>query len=237
MKKILTMALAVAALHVAPADSSPPKWHGLDLRGAALATSSLAAVLYATSQAGSAGWVSAQTLGLGLAGAVGLAGFAALESRTDQPLLRVQRLADRAVGGGFLMMLIASAVLFGMFLLSSLFLQNVLGTGPLETVGKLIETIGQQGPDKVSPRLFPNSVMNAAAGHTCLSFKIKGPLSTLAIGTASGLLGLGYAADLIRSGEADVMLAHESARLGLPVADPLRGGAAFARLLDSCLRA
>ena len=80
-------------------------------------------------------------------------------------------------------------------------------TGPLETVGKLIETIGQQGPDKVSPRLFPNSVMNAAAGHTCLSFKIKGPLSTLAIGTASGLLGLGYAADLIRSGEADVMLA------------------------------
>ena len=31
------------------------------------------------------------------------------------------------------MMLIASAVLFGSFLLSSLYLQNVLGTGPLET--------------------------------------------------------------------------------------------------------
>ena len=25
-------------------------------------------------------------------------------------------------------------------------------TGPLETVGKLIETIGQQGPDKVESR-------------------------------------------------------------------------------------
>jgi hypothetical protein len=37
------------------------------------------------------------------------------------------------VGGGFLLMLIASAVLFGMFLLSSLYLQNVLGTGPLAT--------------------------------------------------------------------------------------------------------
>ena len=127
------MALAVAALKVAPADPVRPKWRGLDLHGAALATLSLAAILYATSQVGSAGWVSAQTLGLGLAGAAGLAGFVALERQTDQPLLRVQRLADRAVGGGFLLMLIASAVMFGMFLLSSLYLQNVLGTGPLQT--------------------------------------------------------------------------------------------------------
>ena len=127
------VALVVAALQVVPADPAQPKWRGLDLRGAALATMSLAAILYATSQAGSAGWTSAQTLGLGLAGAAVLAGFAVLERRTNLPLLRVQRLADRAVGGGFLLMLIASAVLFGMFLLSSLHLQNVLGTGPLET--------------------------------------------------------------------------------------------------------
>ncbi|KGN40416.1 MFS transporter [Knoellia aerolata] len=127
------VALAVATLRVAPADPARPKWRGLDLRGATLATVSLAAVLYATSQAGSAGWASAQTLGLGLAGAVGLAGFAALERRTGQPLLRVERLTDRAVGGGFVMMLMASAVLFGMFLLSSLYLQNMLGTGPLQT--------------------------------------------------------------------------------------------------------
>ena len=127
------VALALAALNVAPPDSAQPKWRGLDLRGAALATLSLAAILYATSQAGSAGWTSAQTLGLSLAGAAGLVGFAVLERRTSQPLLRVQRLADRAVGSGFVLMLIASAVLFGMFLLSSVFLQSVLGTGPLET--------------------------------------------------------------------------------------------------------
>jgi EmrB/QacA subfamily drug resistance transporter len=127
------VALAVAALNVVPTDSAQPKWRGLDLRGAVLATFSLAAILYATSQAGSAGWASAQTLGFGLAGAAGLAGFAVVERRTNQPLLRVQRLTDRAVGGGFVLMLIASAVLFGMFLLSSLYLQNVLGTGPLET--------------------------------------------------------------------------------------------------------
>ncbi len=127
------LALAVAATRVVPADSARRSWRGLDLRGAALATFSLAAVMYAISQAGSAGWTSAQTLGLGLAGLAGLAGFAALERGTARPLLRVQRLADRAVGGGFLLMLVGSAVLFGMFLLSSLYLQNVLGTGPLET--------------------------------------------------------------------------------------------------------
>jgi uncharacterized NAD-dependent epimerase/dehydratase family protein len=36
-------------------------------------------------------------------------------------------------------------------------------------------------------------------------------------------------------GEARAWLASESARLGLPVADPIRGGAEFERLLDRCL--
>ena len=127
------LALAVGAARVVPKDSEAPRWRGLDLRGAALATLSLAVILYAVSQAGSEGWMSTQTLALGLAGLVGLGAFAALEAGTTQPLLRVQRLADRAVGGGFLLMLIASAVLFGMFLLTSIYLQNVHGTDPLET--------------------------------------------------------------------------------------------------------
>ena len=80
-------------------------------------------------------------------------------------------------------------------------------TGPLETVGALSETIGQEGPHRVNPRLFPNSVMNAAAGHACLSLQIRGPLSTLASGCAAGVIGMGYAADLVRRGEADAMLA------------------------------
>jgi uncharacterized NAD-dependent epimerase/dehydratase family protein len=35
--------------------------------------------------------------------------------------------------------------------------------------------------------------------------------------------------------EAEALMAAESARLGLPVADPIRGGAAFERLVDACL--
>jgi len=66
-----------------------------------------------------------------------LAPFAALERRTDTPLLRIERLADRAVGGGLFLMLAAAGSIFGLFLLSSLYLQNVLGWGPLSTASPL----------------------------------------------------------------------------------------------------
>jgi EmrB/QacA subfamily drug resistance transporter len=125
--------LAMATLKVVRPDRARPQWRGLDLHGALLATASLAALVYAISQADTAGWTSAQTLVVGGAALVGLAAFAALEIRTATPLLRVQRLADRAVGGGFVLMLAASGILFGAFLLSSLYLQEVLGSGPLET--------------------------------------------------------------------------------------------------------
>jgi EmrB/QacA subfamily drug resistance transporter len=125
--------VAVAAVKVVPADVARAQWRGLDLRGAAVATASLAALVYALSQAADAGWTSVQTLGLGIAGLVGLAAFAALELHTRKPLLNISRLAERGVGGGFVMMLATSAVLFGSFLLTSIYLQEVLGTGALET--------------------------------------------------------------------------------------------------------
>src|SRR5829696_1442543 len=127
------LALAAGAIKLLPGDTMRPQWRGLDLRGALLATASLGGLVYAISQAQTSGWSSTQTLGIGAAAIAGLAAFAALELRTRRPLLRVQRLTDRAIGGGFLMMLTASAVLFGSFLLSSLYLQNVLDTGALET--------------------------------------------------------------------------------------------------------
>jgi len=127
------LALAAGAIKLLPGDTMRPQWRGLDLRGALLATASLGGLVYAISQAQTSGWSSTQTLGIGAAAIAGLAAVAARERRTPRPLLRVQRLTDRAIGGGFLMMLTASAVLFGSFLLTSLYLQNVLGTGALET--------------------------------------------------------------------------------------------------------
>jgi hypothetical protein len=103
------------------------------VRGALVATTSLGALVFALSQAGTAGWGSAQTLGLGIASLAGLAAFLALETRSAQPLLRIGAFGDRAVTGGFVMMLAAAGVLFGAFLLGSIYLQEVLGTGALLT--------------------------------------------------------------------------------------------------------
>ncbi len=98
-------ALAIAALKTIPADAHRPRWAALDVRGALIATTSLGAIVFAITQAGSVGWLSAQTLLVGIAGLTGLAAFAALERRTLAPLMRIERLADRAVGGGLLLML------------------------------------------------------------------------------------------------------------------------------------
>jgi EmrB/QacA subfamily drug resistance transporter len=125
--------IGVMAAKILPADAGSPKWQGLDLPGAALAVGSLGGLVYALSQANSAGWGSTQTVGIGAAAVVGLAAFVALELRVKNPLLQVRRLQQRAVGGGFALMLAAAAVLFGTFLLTSLYLQNVLGTSPLDT--------------------------------------------------------------------------------------------------------
>ena len=127
------LVLAAGIMHVLAADSKRPQWRGLDLRGAVIATASFGALVFALSRADVVGWTSPQTLAVSFAAVAGLVVFAALELRTERPLLDVRRLTDRAVGGGTLMMLAASAVLFGSFLLCSLYLQTVLHTGALET--------------------------------------------------------------------------------------------------------
>ena len=80
-------ALAIAALKIIPSDATKPRWRGLDLRGALIATSSLGAIVFAITQGESAGWTSLQTLAVGFGGLAGLATFAALERRTHAPLL------------------------------------------------------------------------------------------------------------------------------------------------------
>jgi EmrB/QacA subfamily drug resistance transporter len=125
--------VSFGVLRLVSADAERPRWRGLDLRGALLATASLAGLLEALAGAYDAGWVSVRTIGLGAAAVIGLSAFALLERRSGHPLLRVERLADHAIAGGCTAMLLATAVLVGSFLLTSVYLQEVLGGSPLET--------------------------------------------------------------------------------------------------------
>ncbi len=125
--------LALGVSRLVAADGERPSFRGLDLPGALTAAASLAALLYAVAGADDHGWAAPRTLGFGVAGLAGLVAFAVLERRTRRPLLRLERLADRAIAGGSLLMLLASAMLMGSFLLTSIYLQQVLGSSALET--------------------------------------------------------------------------------------------------------
>jgi 3-oxoacyl-[acyl-carrier-protein] synthase II len=64
-----------------------------------------------------------------------------------------------------------------------------------------------RGPSYASPLEFANSVINAAAGQTAIWHDLRGVNSTIAGGSASGLQAISYAAGLIRTGRAEVLLA------------------------------
>ena len=197
--------LAVAALKIIPGDTQKPRWRGLDLRGALLATTSLGAIVFAITQAGSAGWASAQTLLLAFGGLAGLAAFAVVEGRTATPLLRVGRLADRAVGGGLLLMLAATGSIFGLFLLSSLYLQNVLGMGPLATGLAFI------------PLALAAGIGAHAAGHMVGKHGVRAPLAGAFLIAAAGMTLLAHVGE-DSSYLRDVLPGMLVAGLGLGVA-------------------
>jgi EmrB/QacA subfamily drug resistance transporter len=201
----LAAALAIAAIKIVPADTQKPRWRGLDLRGAVLATTSLGAIVFAITQGQIAGWTSLQTLLFGLGGLAGLATFAAFERRTDAPLLRIERLADRAVGGGLFLMLAAAGSIFGLFLLSSLYLQNVLGMGPLATGLAFI------------PLALAAGIGAHAAGHIVSHHGVRGPLTGAFVVTAGGMTLLAHVGET-GSYLRDVLPGMLVAGLGLGVA-------------------
>ena len=162
----VAVALGVTALKVIPGDAEKPRWRGLDLRGAILATTSLGAIVYSITQGSSAGWTSTPTLGFALVGVAGLAAFGVFETRTEKPLLNVARLADRAVGGGLFLMLAAAGSIFGLFYLCSVYLQNVLGTTPLMTGLAFI------------PLALAAGVGAHAAGHVVGNHGVRVPLAS-----------------------------------------------------------
>ena len=173
-------ALVVASLKVVPADTQKPRWRGLDLPGAALATASLAAIVYGITQAHAAGWTSIQTHLYGIGGLVGLAAFVIYELHIDKPLLRVERIADRAIGGGLLLMLAVAGTIFGLFLLSSLYLQNVLGWGPLTTGLAFV------------PLALSAGIGSHAAGHLISKHGVRGPLAGAFAVAAVGMFLLSH---------------------------------------------
>ena len=124
--------VVVASLRLLPAASGTAASRHLDVWGAVTVTSALMLAVYAIVNGNQVGWLSPQTLGqLAIALAL-LMIFLWLEARVHVPLmpLRLFRLRNLVVSN--IVAVLWAAAMFAWFFLSALYMQLVLGYGPME---------------------------------------------------------------------------------------------------------
>src|SRR5213595_1939018 len=81
------------------------------------------------------------------------------------------------------------------------------GIGGLRSYQDCYDVLLQRGPDRVSPFSIPSIIPNMGAGWVSIELGTKGPLMSECTACAASNMAIGDAADAIRFGRADVMLA------------------------------
>jgi EmrB/QacA subfamily drug resistance transporter len=128
--------VGIGALVAAPLllhESRDARVSSFDFPGAVLVTGGLSTLVYAITQTGQKGWVSAETLSVAGAAVVMLVAFVFWELRHPQPLMRFGIFRTKTVTGANVAGLILGTALFSMFLMLTLYMQNLLGFSPMKT--------------------------------------------------------------------------------------------------------
>lgn len=84
------------------------------------------------------------------------------------------------------------------------------GTGGIGTLLEQVEVLREKGPERVSPFLVPMMIADNAAGTIAIRMGVRGPNVAIVTACATGSNAVGEAAEMIRRGSADVMLAGGS---------------------------
>jgi len=94
------------------------------------------------------------------------------------------------------------------------------GVGGLETLIDGILLMERRGPARLSPFLVPMLMANAASAQVSMQFGLKGPSLTHVSACASSSHAIGEGGDIIRRGQADVMVVggSEAAVLAIGIA-------------------
>ena len=129
--------IAAIALALVPRYVRESKAEGLarhfDSLGAVTVTASLMLLVFGLTQANRVGWASAQTIGVFAASAVLMAVFLWNETRSRSPLVPLSIFKRRTLTGANIIGFGLGTMIFGMFFLLSLYMQQVLGFSAMET--------------------------------------------------------------------------------------------------------
>jgi EmrB/QacA subfamily drug resistance transporter len=125
--------VALALTPILLGESRDARVRRFDLPGAALVTGGLSVLVYAITQAGRDGWLAGETLVFFAAALVLLAAFGGWELRHPEPLMRFGILQIRTVSGANVAGFIMGTALFAMFLMLTLYMQQVLGYSAMKT--------------------------------------------------------------------------------------------------------
>jgi EmrB/QacA subfamily drug resistance transporter len=126
------LAVFIASLRLLPAMHGSSDVRHLDVGGAITVTAALILAVYAIVGGNEAGWTSAATLGMLAGAAVLFAVFLLIEARVRAPLvpLKLFRLRNLAIAN--VVGVLWAGAMFAWFFLSALYLQLVLGYGPMQ---------------------------------------------------------------------------------------------------------
>ena len=133
----------------------------VDLRGIALISAGLTALVLALVEGNHWGWGSPGIIGLLAASVIALAAFVAAERTHHAPIVDFAFFRSRTFVGANLVAFAVSFAMFAMFFFIALYMQNILGYGPLEAGVRFLPTtlvLVVMGPvagrltDKVGPR-------------------------------------------------------------------------------------
>lgn len=84
------------------------------------------------------------------------------------------------------------------------------GVGGISTVVENVHVMIDKGVDRISPFMVPMMIIDMGAGAIAMRFGLKGPNMGLVTACASSANAIGEASDMIRRGQADVMVAGGS---------------------------
>ncbi len=92
------------------------------------------------------------------------------------------------------------------------------GIGGVSTMTEQLTVLAERGPDRVSPFLVPMMLADTAPGMLAIQLGIRGPNLAVITACATGSNTIGEAAELIRRGSADVVLAGGAEAAVVPLA-------------------